>query len=86
MGTVVDDAGQGTRGEIRSNEVRYLKDHLTPIFSELIRCDTGHGGSLEGHSLKWVSLGENRVYVNPVYPARLADDEIAIADCLIEDV
>jgi len=40
------------------------------------------GGNLEGQYLKGYQLGANWVYGNPTVPARLSDDEIAVAACL----
>lgn len=74
---------RGDRGEINNLDVRYLQDYRTPISLTLQRQDTGHGGNLEGYyHAGWLAGGE-WVYRNPTAPARLADDEIAIGDCLL---
>jgi predicted dehydrogenase len=73
---------QGTHGEIHDETVRYLEDFRTPIQLELHRVDTGHGGNLEGHHHVGVLAGSEWAYHNPFAPARLSDDEIAIATCL----
>ena len=73
---------QGTHGEIHDEAVHYLEDFRTPIQLELRRMDTGHGGNLEGHHHVGVLAGSEWVYRNPFVPARLSDDEIAVAACL----
>ena len=37
---------------------------------------------MEGHYLKGIQLGEQWIYRNPTVPARLSDEEIAMADVL----
>jgi predicted dehydrogenase len=74
---------RGDRGEIANAEVSYLKDFKTPINYTLERQDTGHGGNLEGYSHTGYIGGDEWVYRNPLAPGRLADDEIAIGDCLL---
>lgn len=73
---------RGDRGEIHGRTVRTLLDHRTPAVSELIRHDTGHDGNLEGYHHTGFTLGDEWVYRNPFAPARLSDDEIAVATCL----
>ena len=59
-----------------------LLDHRTPTASEFVRHDAGHDGNLEGFHHKGYTLGDAWLYRNPFVPARLADDEIAVATCL----
>jgi predicted dehydrogenase len=73
---------RGERGEINNSEVRYLVDYQTPVEMSLRRVDAGHDGNLEGYYLKGILAGEKWGYRNPFAPARLTDDEIAIAACL----
>jgi predicted dehydrogenase len=73
---------RGDRGEIKDRQLSYLRDFQTPIYSELQRVDTGHYGSLEGYYHKGILAAGEWVYENPFVPARLADDEIAVATCL----
>jgi hypothetical protein len=73
---------RGDRGEINDLEVRYLQDFRTPMFHTIRRVDTGQGGNLEGHFLRGMVAGDEWVYRNPYMPARLNDDELAIAECL----
>ncbi len=61
----------------------YLKDSQTPIHLPLRREDTGHDMNLEGFHHKGIQVGDEWVYLNPVAPGRLADDEIAMAACLL---
>ena len=74
---------RGTRGEILQDTVAWLADSRTPLTLPLRRVDAGHGGNLEGFHHKGIQLGEEWAYHNPTLPGRLADDEIAVADCLL---
>jgi predicted dehydrogenase len=73
---------RGERGELDDRTVRTLLDHRTPATAELVRHDTGHDGNLEGYHHRGITLGERWLYRNRFAPARLADDEIAVATCL----
>lgn len=73
---------RGERGEINDTALRYLADFRTPVETQLLRADAGHDGNLEGYYHKGFLAGDEWVYVNPFAPARLADDEIAVAACL----
>jgi predicted dehydrogenase len=73
---------RGTRGEIHDTQVTFMADHKTPIEWELRRQNAGENGNLEGYHLKGILAGDQWVYRNPFSPGRLADDEIAVADCL----
>lgn len=73
---------RGDRGEIRDRSVRYLLDHRTVADLELTRHDAGQDGNLEGQYLRGITLGEEWIYRNAFAPARLFDDEIAVATCL----
>ena len=74
---------RGERGEIVDNRVSYLKDYRTPVLLELRRREWGREGNLEGVGLQSVHLGDDRVYANPLSPAALSDDEIAVGTCLL---
>lgn len=74
---------RGTHGEIVQETLSYLKDSQTPIHLPLRREDTGHDMNLEGFHHKGIQVGDEWVYLNPVAPGRLADDEIAMAACLL---
>ena len=73
---------RGDRGEIRDSTVRALHDVRSPYVVELTRRDVGHEGNLEGFHHAGITLGDEWVYRNPFAPARLSDDEIAVATCL----
>ena len=73
---------RGERGEINGTTLRYMVDATTPATMELVRHDAGQDGNLEGLYHKGITCGEEWVYRNPFVPARLADDEIAVATCL----
>ncbi|MGO4545920.1 Gfo/Idh/MocA family protein [Paenibacillus sp. 2TAB23] len=74
---------RGSKGELVDNEISYLHDFATPIYTELHRVDTGHHGNLEGYYHRGVMAEGEWLYRNPAAPARLSDDEIAIATCLL---
>ncbi|WP_138755712.1 Gfo/Idh/MocA family oxidoreductase [Paenibacillus sinopodophylli] len=74
---------RGSKGELVDNEISYLHDYATPVYTELRRVDTGHHGNLEGYYHRGVMADGEWLYRNPVAPARLSDDEIAIATCLL---
>jgi len=73
---------RASKARSRMREIRYLKDHRTPITLELLRQDAGRNGNLEGYHLKGILAGDEWVYENPFVPGRLSDDEIAVATCL----
>jgi len=73
---------RGERGEIDGMTMRTVEDATAPIALELIRRDTGHDGNLEGLHHQGITAGDRWVYRNPFVPARLTDDEIAVATCL----
>jgi len=73
---------RGERGEINGDDVRYLKDFLTPVHYRLMREYAGEDANLEGWHLKGILGGQEWVYRNPFAPARLSGDEIAVATCL----
>ncbi len=50
----------------------------------LVRRTAGVGSNLEGNHLQGYTAGPRWVYRNPCAPASLADDEIAIATCLMK--
>jgi hypothetical protein len=72
----------GDRGQIQDEEVRYLKDFRTPVRFSLQREVAGAGDNLEGLHLRGILAGEQWAWTNPFLPARLSDDEIAVAACL----
>ena len=75
---------RGERGEIIDDRVTFLKDEVTPISTRLERHEAGRNGNLEGSHLKAIQFQDEWVYRNPVLPARLSDEEIAVAQCLLD--
>src|SRR5260370_22112162 len=73
---------RGDRGEINNLDVGYLIDFATPMEMQLKRIDAGQTGNLEGYHHKGYIAGGTWWYQNSFAPARLSDDEIAIATCL----
>jgi len=73
---------RGQAGEINNTRLRYLVDYRTPVEMELVRSDAGRDGNLEGQYHKGILAGGEWVYRNGFAPARLSDDEIAVAACL----
>jgi len=73
---------RGERGEINNESVSYLEDVRTPVYLDLKRVDAGLAGNLEGYYHKGILAGSEWVYRNPFAPARLTDDEIAVATSL----
>ena len=74
---------RGERGEIADGKVRYLKDFLSPVHAEMERVQTGGEGNMEGYFLKSVNLADRVLFRNETAPARLSDEEIAQARCLL---
>ncbi|NHN30464.1 Gfo/Idh/MocA family protein [Paenibacillus agricola] len=73
---------RGERGEIFDSRIRIQDPACTQIELELKRINKGEYENAEGYFLKGIMAGERWVYENPFMPARLYDDEIAIAACL----
>lgn len=73
---------RGERGEIHNDEIRHLLDFQTPMKTLLRRESAGENGNLEGSYLKGLTADGAWLYKNPFIPARLSDDEIAVAACL----
>lgn len=73
---------QGTRGEIDDLSIRYLKPDNTAVHECLDREDLGVYG-IQGWAHRGLRLGERELYRNPLGNARLNDDEIAVATCLL---
>jgi hypothetical protein len=73
---------RGDRGEIFDNRLTLLADYSTPVHLDFKRINKGEEENQEGYFLDGILAGEQWVYRNPFIPARLYDDEIAIASCL----
>jgi predicted dehydrogenase len=74
---------RGEEGEINQTTVRLLKRFDTPFQFDLIRCDTGQAGNLEGYSHRSITGGGEILYQNPFPGMRWNDDEIAVATSLL---
>lgn len=74
---------RGDRGEIDHLEVRYLEDFRTPIQYTLRRVEGGQFTNMEDKYLRGIIAGESYADTNEFAPARLIDDEIAVARCLV---
>jgi predicted dehydrogenase len=72
----------GTRGEMIDDSVSYLVGDDRIATARIARDETGREGDLDGKYLNRLALGEQVVYENPYRPARLNDDELAIAETL----
>ena len=74
---------RGSRGEIVNEHAVYMLDALTPVEIDLKRVTAGAGVDLQGLFLRGVNGGQaGWLYLNPFMPARLYDDEIAVAECM----
>ncbi|WP_379161417.1 Gfo/Idh/MocA family protein [Paenibacillus sp. sgz5001063] len=73
---------RGERGEIFDNRVLIQQENTVPLQLELKRINKGEEENAEGYYLQGIICGEHWLYENPFIPARLFDDEIAIASCL----
>jgi predicted dehydrogenase len=73
---------RGDRGEIVDQTLRAYNDAGEPVALSFRRQAAGEMGNLEGFHLAGIQLGETWVYRNPTLPARLSDEEIAMADLL----
>lgn len=74
---------EGTRGEIDDLEIRYLNSENEPILDTLIRRDIGVY-NIQDWEHYGIMLGSEYVYKNPFKNARLNDDEIAVATCMLK--
>ena len=73
---------RGDRGEIFDHRLSRLADYATPLHLDFKRINSGEEENQEGYYMQGYMVGEQWVYKNPFQPARLYDDEIAIATCL----
>lgn len=72
---------RGLRGEINDMTVRFLTEENLPVTQEIARMDVGINNNSEWAHKNMMFL-DRVIYENPFYPARLNDDEIAVASCL----
>ncbi|MDZ4046621.1 MAG: Gfo/Idh/MocA family oxidoreductase [Rhodoglobus sp.] len=73
---------RGTRGELRNDEVDYLTEPGFAAHERLYREETGRDGDLEGSFLRRISLRDTEHWSNRFTPARLNDDELAVAEVM----
>jgi predicted dehydrogenase len=73
---------RGEGGEIVDQTLSTLSAEGDPISLPFERKVAGPNGNLEGHHLKGIQLGEQWIYRNLTAPARVSDEEIAMADIL----
>ena len=73
---------RGTNGEILNDECTYLKNGLPHSFT-LRRNSYGANENLDGFTLVNITAEGKVLYENPFKSARLSDEEIAIATCLL---
>ena len=73
---------RGTNGEILNDECTYLKGGLPHAF-KLRRNSYGANESLDGFTLVNITAEGRVLYENPFKDARLSDEEIAMATCLL---
>ncbi|WP_375400446.1 Gfo/Idh/MocA family protein [uncultured Amnibacterium sp.] len=73
---------RGTHGELVDDRVHVIDRPGEPVTLPLTREQTGVDGDLQGFTLRAVRLGGETVWRSRVAPARLADDEIAVAGVL----
>ena len=74
---------RGSKGEIVDNKCTYLENNTVHSF-EIVRNCNGSYENLNGFSLVNITCNGKVVYVNPFKDARLSDEEIAIATCLVK--
>ena len=74
---------RGERGEIVDNTCTYLEGGIPQRFT-LHRSTCGSEENLDGFSLLRITGNGNVLYKNPFPGARLSDEEIAVATCLVK--
>jgi predicted dehydrogenase len=75
---------RGERGEIQNHSVNRLADYAVPQHLTFHRINRGEEENVEGYFLNGIMLGDKWIYQNPFPCARLYDDEIAVATCLVK--
>ena len=73
---------RGERGEIMNDRVSYLKSYDDPVYFGLVRRDAGQNGNLFGYYHMGIMGNCKWYHKNMFAPARLTDDELAVAMCL----
>ena len=77
-------AVRGERGELRDDHLAYLPpgEHWRASHEDLVRIEGGRGADLTPLGLHEIRFQGRPVYRKPAYMGILADEEIAIAECL----
>lgn len=75
---------RGERGELINDRVIYLQNYRTPVQLDFLRHNAGEQGSQDGVFLKGIQIGEEWIYRNPLAPASLHDEDIAVGQCLLK--
>jgi predicted dehydrogenase len=73
---------RGDHGELVDSSVRHIHTPGELFDRSLMRVETGADGDLGGLHLRAITLGSDVLWTNPFAPARLSDDELAIASCM----
>ena len=73
---------RGERGEINNDKVSYLKSFNDPAYFNLERRDAGQNGNLFGYYHMGIMGSGKWYHENMFAPARLTDDELAVAMCM----
>lgn len=74
---------RGTKGEIISNQISWTPSPGKYCSSSLTPKITGLSGQIEPLAVQGIQFEGNWLYENPFYPAALSDEEIAIAQVLL---
>src|SRR5690606_20820126 len=69
---------RGDRGEIVDQTATFMQDHMTPVTVEFQRATADSGTVLTG-----IQAGGEWQYRNPLAPAHLDDEDIAVGDCML---
>lgn len=75
---------RGEHGEIADDRVRVVQGLDEVVTFCLRRVVAGAEGDLSGHHLMGIAGNDGWLWRNPFPGARLADDEIAVAECLVK--
>lgn len=75
---------RGSRGEIVDDRVVHLAAPEAVINSQITRRQLGYDLDLDGYATEHLSLGTEVLWSNPFPRQRFSDEEIAIADMLVD--
>lgn len=73
---------RGSHGEMVDASLTTMLDPRTPLTREITRRQTGIDGNLEGAHVDTLTLDGEVLWRNPFAPARLSDEDVAIAELL----